>query len=200
MNVTTKPVGSYQANCYFLQEGDHLALIDPGSDAKFIIQSVKDTNATLEYILLTHGHFDHTGAVEEVKAAFPEAKLYVHKEDSEGVGSQMISTAGLAEGFLSEGESFDLGGVAIKVITTPGHSKGSVCFLAEDSLFTGDTLFFGSMGRTDLSGGSYPEIMKSLRKISELEGDFTVYPGHDRSSTLNHERKLNPYVQEAMNG
>lgn len=202
MKVTTMPVGAYQSNCYFVQEGDRLAIIDAGNEGDRIVKAVKDSGANLEYILLTHGHFDHTTAVEEVKTAFPNAKVYIHKSDAKGAGSFMLDLEEAIPDLCTfdQGDVLPFGDLSFRVIATPGHSLGSVCIEIGDSLFTGDTLFYGSCGRTDLAGGSYDQMMLTLRKLAELEGDFKVYPGHERASTLDFERKNNHFMREATSG
>lgn len=200
MDILTLPVGSYQANCYFLQQDDHLALIDVGGDASKVIEKVKESGATLDYILLTHGHFDHTTDVPKVKNAFPDAQVFIKQEDAQGAGNTIFPLMNEVDPlyFLEDGQVLPLGSVEIKVLTTPGHSPGSVSFQVGPNLFTGDTLFAGSMGRVDFPGGNYETIMKSLKKLADLPGDYHVYPGHDRKSTLENERTHNPYVLEAL--
>ena len=136
----------------------------------------------------------------ELARTFPQAAIYIHKADANGAGSQLFPLAGQVEGlkYYDEGDTLPLGSLTIQVLHTPGHSPGSVTLKVEDVLFTGDTLFCGSMGRTDLGGGSYEQIMASLKRLGELEGDFHVCPGHDRTSTLDRERKYNPFLLEAM--
>ena len=136
----------------------------------------------------------------ELHKALPEAKIYIHQADANGAGSRLFPLAGQVDGLLlyDEGDSLPLGSLTIEVLHTPGHSKGSVTLRAGDVLFTCDTLFAGSMGRTDLSGGDEGEIMASLKRLGELEGSFTVCPGHMQTSTLDQERKTNPYLRMAM--
>ena len=136
----------------------------------------------------------------QLHAALPHAKIYIHPADANGAGSRLFPLAGQVKelNFYDEGDTLPLGGLTIHVLHTPGHSKGSVTLLVEDVLFTGDTLFAGSCGRTDLAGGSYEEIMSSLARLGRLEGDYHVCPGHDVTSTLERERQLNPFMQEAL--
>lgn len=202
MKVKMMQVGPIGTNCYILEdEKAHVAaIIDPGDEADRILSVMQEEDASVEYILLTHGHYDHTTAVPELHKAYPQAKIYIHQADANGAGSRLFPLSGQVEGLLTydEGDTLTLGSLTIEVLHTPGHSKGSVTLRVEDVLFTGDTLFAGSCGRTDLAGGSYEEILASLKRLGELEGNFHVLPGHEGTSTLDQERKFNPYMREAM--
>lgn len=200
MNITTIPLGDYGANCYLIQEGDHLVAIDIGNEGARMVKYIKELGVQLDYILLTHGHFDHTTAVPEVYQAFPDAKVFIHEGDAHGAGNTLFPLASKLNSleYLQDGQVFPVGSEEIKVITTPGHSPGSVSFQVGEHLFTGDTLFAGSMGRVDFPGGNYDDIMVSLKKLADLPGNYTVYPGHDCNTTLDTERKTNPYMVEAI--
>ena len=202
MKVKVMQVGPIGTNCYILEDDTtgKAAVIDPGDEAGRILKVLEEDKVEVEYILLTHGHYDHTTTVPELARTFPQAAIYIHKADANGAGSQLFPLAGQVEGlkYYDEGDTLPLGSLTIQVLHTPGHSPGSVTLKVEDVLFTGDTLFCGSMGRTDLGGGSYEQIMASLKRLGELEGDFHVCPGHDRTSTLDRERKYNPFLLEAM--
>ena len=202
MQVKVLQVGPIGTNCYLLEdEKAHVAaVIDPGDEAGRILQVIKDDGVDVKYILLTHGHYDHTTAVPELHQALPQAEIYIHKADANGAGSRLFPLAGQIPDlkFYDEGDALTLGELTIQVLHTPGHSKGSVTLKVGDVLFCGDTLFAGSCGRTDLAGGSYDEIMASLKKLGELPGDCHVCPGHDVTSTLERERRSNPFLREAM--
>lgn len=202
MKVSVMQVGPIGTNCYFLQDEESglMAIIDPGDDWERILHQVKKAEGEVKYILLTHGHYDHTTAVPDLVKALPGVQVYIHQADANGAGSQLFSLAAQVKDLnnYDEGDTLSLGSLTIEVLHTPGHSKGSVTLKVGDVLFTGDTLFCGSCGRTDLRGGSYEEIMASLKRLGELEGDFHVCPGHDRTSTLERERKYNPFLLEAM--
>ena len=202
MEVKVLQVGPIGTNCYLLEdEKAHVAaVIDPGDEAGRILQVIKDDGVDVKYILLTHGHYDHTTAVPELHQALPQAEIYIHKADANGAGSRLFPLAGQIPDlkFYDEGDALTLGELTIQVLHTPGHSKGSVTLKVGDVLFCGDTLFAGSCGRTDLAGGSYDEIMASLKKLGELPGDCHVCPGHDVTSTLERERRSNPFLREAM--
>ena len=202
MKVKMMQVGPIGTNCYILEdeETQKAAVIDPGDDGAAIADVLKEDRAQVEYILLTHGHYDHTTGVPDLKARFPEARVYIHRADANGAGSQLFPLAGQIKDlcYYGEGDTLTRGSLTIQVMETPGHSPGSVTLRVGDVLFTGDTLFCGSCGRTDLAGGSYEEIMASLKRLGGREGDFHVCPGHDRTSTLEQERRYNPFLREAM--
>ena len=202
MKVSVMQVGPIGTNCYFLQDEESglMAIIDPGDDWERILHQVKKAEGEVKYILLTHGHYDHTTAVPDLVKALPGVQVYIHQADANGAGSQLFPLAAQVKDLnnYDEGDTLSLGSLTIEVLHTPGHSKGSVTLKVGDVLFTGDTLFCGSCGRTDLRGGSYEEIMASLKRLGELEGDFHVCPGHDRTSTLERERKYNTFLLEAM--
>ena len=200
MKVKMMQVGPIGTNCYILENDKKIAVIDPGDEADRILAELNKTEGQAEYILLTHGHYDHTTAVPELHAALPQAKIYIHSADANGAGNTLFPLAGQVEGllFYDEGDTIPLGGLTVQVLHTPGHSPGSVTLRAGDVLFTGDTLFAGSMGRTDLGGGDEEQIMASLKRLGELEGDYHVLPGHMGTSTLDRERRRNPYLRMAM--
>ena len=192
LSYDTLPLGAYQTNCYILKNDGKALVIDPGYEPETILIHLRRENLTLEAILLTHGHFDHVGAVKKL-AAQTQCKVYIHPaEDS----MPTMLTAGklLYTHTYDEGDVLELAGLSIRVLHTPGHTPGSVCLLCQDVLFSGDTLFAGSCGRTDLPGGDWATIQKSLRRISGIEADFTVCPGHGEASTLSREKATNPYL------
>ena len=202
MEVKVLQVGPIGTNCYILEDekAHAAAIIDPGDEAGRILQVIEDDGVDVKYILLTHGHYDHTTAVPQLHKALPQAEIYIHRADANGAGSQLFPLAGQIPDlkFYDEGDTLALGDMTIQVLHTPGHSKGSVTLKVGDVLFCGDTLFAGSCGRTDLAGGSYEEIMASLKKLGQLPGDYHVCPGHDVTSTLERERRSNPFLREAM--
>lgn len=202
MKIISMQVGPIMTNCYILidEESKKTAVIDPGEDADRILAALREEDSQVEYILLTHGHYDHTTAVPELHAALPQARIYIHQADANGAGSKLFPLASQVEDLLlyDEGDTLALGGLTIQVLHTPGHSPGSVTLQVEDVLFSGDTLFAASCGRTDLPGGSYDQMMASLKRLGELEGEFRVLPGHNIPSTLDREREYNSFVREAM--
>lgn len=202
MKVKLMQVGPIGTNCYILEDeaAKKAAVIDPGDEAGRILAELQKSGAQVEYILLTHGHYDHTTAVPELHQALPEAKIYIHQADANGAGSRLFPLAGQVDGLLyyDEGDTLPLGSLTIEVIHTPGHSPGSVTLKVGDVLFTGDTLFAGDCGRTDLRGGSWEEILVSLGRLGRLEGNFHVLPGHEGTSDLDTERRINPYLKQGM--
>lgn len=202
MKVKLLQVGPLGTNCYILEDEDtkKAAVIDPGGDAERIQAALEQGGLSLEYILLTHGHYDHTTGVPGLHEAYPEAKIYIHQSDANGAGTNLFPLASQVDDLLlyDEGDELTLGSLTIHVMHTPGHSPGCVVLRVQDVLFCGDTLFCGSMGRTDLPGGSYQEIMASLKRLGQLEGDYHVCPGHDRISTLEQERQSNFFLAQAM--
>ena len=198
MKVKRMQVGPIGTNCYLLEDEEtgKAAVIDPGEEADRILAQIKSDQVKVEYILLTHGHYDHTTAVPALHAALPDAKIYIHAADANGAGSRLFPLSGAVKElhFYDEGDTLTLGSLTIHVMYTPGHSKGSVTLLVEDVLFTGDTLFAGSCGRTDLPGGDPRAMRDSLRRLAKLEGNFFVHPGHGPGSTLDREKQTNPYL------
>lgn len=202
MIVRVMQLGVIGTNCYILgdEETKACAVIDPGDDAPDVIAAVKKLGLELKAVLLTHGHYDHTTGVPGVHEAAPEVPIYIHQADvaanAAPGGLMMPYMEGLT--YWDEGDTVKVGSLTVEVLHTPGHSEGSVTLRVGEVLFTGDTLFRGSMGRTDFPGGSYRKIMASLRRLYELPGDYQVCPGHEGLSTLQQERKSNYYMQEAM--
>lgn len=207
MTIQTLQVGPIMTNCYLLcdEEARVCALIDPGDDAERVEKLVAQSGCRLRYILLTHGHFDHTSAVRPLLEKHPEVTVYIHEKDAvEGRGGELLFTRVGEENqrYYKEGDTVTLGGLTLRVMETPGHSEGSVCLLLdkEHVIFAGDTLFRCSCGRCDFPGGDYRKMLLSLGRLAALEGDWRVLPGHDRETTMNYERRVNPYVRQGMKG
>ncbi|MCL2003988.1 MAG: MBL fold metallo-hydrolase [Oscillospiraceae bacterium] len=188
LNVQTFVVGMVSTNCYIVCDAETraAAVIDPGDRAEVILSLIREKALTVDYIFLTHGHFDHVLALDEVRRA-TGAKSVVH--GLEGVEADIL---------IRGGETFPLGGHTVEALHTPGHTPGSVCYRVKDILFTGDTLFEDDCGRCDLPGGDYGVMLESLRRLAALDGDYTVYPGHDVSTTLSRERAHNVNMREAL--
>jgi len=201
MKIHTLPLGDYQTNTYIVENEGHCAIVDPGYEPETILAFLKKHALTADAILLTHGHFDHVGAVEKIVEE-TGCKLWMSERDWSQKNSPLtnyfypIANCDFAEvQFCEEGEEISAAGLTFKTLETPGHTRGSVCYLCGDALFSGDTLFAGSCGRTDLPGGDWITILKSLRRLSQLSGDYTVFPGHGNSTTLSQEKLYNPYMR-----
>ncbi len=200
--LTAGPIGN---NIYILMAADgSAAVIDPGFEAGRILAEIKRLNAKVQYVLLTHGHFDHAGCAAEIKAA-TGAQIALHEADCPMLKEPAMFTrafGALAAGaqgaeadiILHDGDTLPLGELTIRVLHLPGHSPGSCFFLVGDSIFSGDVLFKGCVGRTDLTGGDTEAMKRSIRKVNGLTGDYKVYPGHDAPTTLREEQRTNPYL------
>ena len=197
MELKTFPIGSLQTNCYMVWEdgSDTCILIDPGYEPELLLEQVRLQRKTLEAILLTHGHFDHVGGVKQI-AAETGCKVYICAEE---LKQPLRYSDGLHyTDTVAEGDVLELAGLTLQVLHTPGHTPGCVCYLCGDTLFSGDTLFAGTCGRTDLPGGDFKAIQASLQRLAALEGDLKVLPGHGMASALDIERRYNPYMQERI--
>ena len=201
MLIKTLPVGQLETNCYIVTNEDTLesVVIDPGDESNTILDYMESNSMKCKAILMTHGHFDHIGALCAV-AEDTGAPCYMNEKDTMINNGILRRGVELPENLTSydDGDVIEAAGMRFEIIATPGHTPGGVCIKVNDVLFTGDTLFKGSCGRVDLPGGDPQEEMRSLKKLCLLEGDFEVYPGHMDSSTLQRERSFNYYCREAM--
>ena len=191
MNIQKLTLGLYQTNTYILSNDTEAVVIDPGYEPDIILDALEGKE--LKAILLTHGHFDHVGAVKELVAE-TGCKVYIHAAD---LSLPPMITAGQLyyTHTYAEGDTVSpIEGAQIAVLHTPGHTPGSVCLACENTLFSGDTLFEGACGRTDI-GGSWPQIQASLARLAALDTDYIVYPGHGGSTTLAAEKRYNPYMR-----
>ena len=203
IRIDTLVLGRYQSNCYIVRDSasQSCAVIDPGYEAGKILAHVEKLGLTIDAVLLTHGHFDHVGAVEEIVTA-TGCKLWMRESDWSQPNSPMhnylfpLANCDFTEVlFCEDFEEISAGGLTFRVWETPGHTWGSVCYFCQDALFSGDTLFAGSCGRTDLPGGDWKTIQNSLARLAELESDYRIYPGHGSSTTLKTEKRANPYMK-----
>lgn len=203
MKVISEKFGSMDNNCSLIidEKTNQSALVDCNEFSQKMIDMIGDTE--LKYILLTHGHFDHIIGVKSVKEKYG-AQVVISKEDEPMLNSSKLSLAVFcnapqnnvdADIIVKDGDEIALGEIKIKVMATPGHTSGSVCYIAENCIFSGDTLFYCSCGRTDFPSGSHEQMMSSLQKLKALDGDYKVYTGHNNLTTLDFERKNNPYMK-----
>lgn len=201
-------VGMLRTNCYIVgdEETKTCAVIDPGARIDKIMKAVEELGYEVKLVLLTHAHYDHVLAAPELIRR-TGAKLYLHKKDEwllsedEAVsyGSRSEGyTVPHVDGWLKEGQDIVLGKTVLHVLHTPGHTAGSVTFLCEDSMFSGDTLFHTCCGRTDLESGSMEDMLVSLKRLAQLPGNYRVYPGHESMTSLDYERQYNLYMKEAL--
>ena len=206
MKVLSLMVGPIMTNCYILcdEEAKVCAVIDPGDEPKRIEAMIASSGCTPVMILLTHGHFDHCTGVAGLLETWPELPVYIHESDvTDGMGGELRfhRLGEKNQRYYQEGDKLTVGGLTLDVLETPGHSQGSVCLLVEGQgvIFAGDTLFRNSCGRCDFPGGDYRAMLKSLARLGKLEGQYTVYPGHDSATDMDFERKYNPYMKQGMN-
>jgi len=201
-------VGPLETNCYILgdEKSKEAVVIDPGGDFEEIEGELKKFQLRVKYIILTHGHFDHTGALAQLKKA-TGADILIHSADA-----GMLSSAGRAQPFfmenaaekcspdrlLQEGDKIRFGEYSLEVLHTPGHTPGGISLVTDKMIFTGDTLFCGSVGRADLPGSSYKKLIDSIqKKLLNKSDDYVVYPGHGPESTIGEERRDNPFLTGA---
>ena len=206
MRVMNIPCGPLNVNCYIVWEegAKTCALVDPAG-AEPVLQRLQELGLTCTHILLTHGHFDHTGGVAQIKRQ-TGAMVCIHEDDAFMLENETASLAAMlnmhveltkADLLLKDGDTIEAGGLIFHVIHSPGHSPGGVCYLVEDIIFTGDTLFHLSVGRTDFPGSDTEALYRSiLTALFPLPGDYKLYPGHLGESTLDFERENNPCVRQ----
>jgi hydroxyacylglutathione hydrolase len=205
--LKTLVVGLLETNCYILgdEKTRDAVVIDPGGDFEEIDRELKVSKLKVKYIVLTHGHFDHTGALAQLKEA-TAAEVLIHAEDASmlapsGEAQPFLINGGTspcrADGTLKEGDKIQLGEITIEVLHTPGHTAGGISLVTDRMIFTGDTLFCGSVGRTDLAGGSFDKLIDSIKEKLLTKGeDYLIYPGHGPASSIGEERRNNPFLDE----
>ncbi len=194
LNILTLPLGSYQTNCYIAwgENSDDCIVIDPGYEPETVLAEVVRLGKSIDAILLTHGHFDHVGGVRWLMME-TDCPVYLHQNEL-SLPESFTDGPLIYTGTYDEGDMLELAGLSLQVLHTPGHTPGSVCLVSEDTIFSGDTLFMDSCGRTDFPGGDNVQMRKSLKRLADLPGDYKVLPGHGPATTLSQERKYNPYL------
>ncbi len=206
MKIHLLHLGELKSNCYIVEtEPGRCVAVDIGGDSRILLSFLEMNRLTLSKILLTHGHFDHIGGVAEAADA-SGAEVYIHQADAAMLESEALSLASSMSIMpfkpvkkyisVSDGCYINDGSLSFRVLHTPGHSQGSVCYICEDTIFTGDTLFNCSIGRTDFPGSDAHAMLSSLQKLKNLEGDYRVCPGHFDETTLDYERNSNPYLSK----
>ena len=205
MRVLSLMVGPIMTNCYILcdEAAKVCAVIDPGDEAGRIEEEIASSGCTPTMILLTHGHFDHCTGVACLLEKWPELPVYIHEADVVDTVGDQLKFCRLGEKnqrYYHEGDKLTVGNLTLDVMETPGHSQGSVSLLVEGQhvIFSGDTLFRGNCGRCDFPGGDYRAMLRSLGRLGKLEGQYTVYPGHEEATDMDYERKANPYMRHGM--
>lgn len=198
-------VGLYAVNCYIIGDENtkDAVIVDPGENADQILSIVNKHSLNVKHIILTHAHGDHIGALDVIKSK-TNAPIHIHENDEKMLMDKhknfttMMGGKGIeikADHLLSDGDIIKVGDLELEIIHTPGHSMGGICILVENILISGDTLFAGSIGRTDLEGGNYSKLIQSIKeKLMVLEDSITVLPGHGPSSTIGRERLSNPFL------
>ena len=201
MKVQCLQVGPIGTNCYLLcdEESKVCAVVDPGDEAARIALAIRRSGCAPSAILLTHGHYDHTGGVAGLRREYPGITVYLNRADTPAAGAPETLFPEVPDAVhYAEGDTVQVGTLTVGVLHTPGHSKGSVSLLCDGVLFSGDTLFAGDCGRTDLWGGDMEQMLRSLGRLGLLDGDLTVCPGHMDTSNLERERKYNPWLRQGM--
>lgn len=197
-------VGELSTNCYLLKSGEEGVIVDPGAEGEWIVKRVEDLELKIKYVLNTHGHFDHIAANDFIRER-TAAKVAIHNLDAENLESSSKNSSLLvgwdlkqnpADIFLEEGDILSFGFHFLTVLHTPGHTPGSVSFLVGDRIFSGDLIFAGSIGRTDLPGGSSKAMMESLKRLRELSEETIIYPGHGPETSVRREIESNPFLSE----
>ena len=198
MKLYSFPLGPLETNCYVVADEatGRCAIVDPGDDGAAVAQWLEQQQLTPAYLFLTHGHYDHVGGIAALRAEYPDLPVYVHTADT-ALPPQLSRGLSWTHTY-DEGDTISMDSIPFRVLHTPGHTPGSVCLVAGTLLLSGDTLFAGSCGRTDFPGGSWQQMLASLKKLAQLEGDYTVLPGHGGATTLQTERDTNPYMKEAL--
>ncbi len=206
MYVASVTVSDYMTNCYLAgcEETKEAMIVDPGGNFESIQKMIEHSGYKIKYIVCTHGHHDHILATKQIKD-YTQAKVYIHEKERKCLQNSLFNGAVVfgvkhesckEDGTLSDGDELEVGNLRFSVIHTPGHTKGGICLYTPGHLFSGDTLFYGTIGRTDFPGGNYKEIVHSIQeKLYQLPEETIVYPGHGNKTTIGHEKMYNAVVR-----
>ena len=206
MEINRFVLGLFSTNCYLISEKKTgpCVLVDPADKGDDLVDWLKKNELVPQAVLLTHSHYDHILAIPALQAQWPQLPVYCHPLDvpeeltERDMGRVFPTVAAFANLLpLEDGQVLSTAGLTFQVLHTPGHTPGSVVFLCGDALFTGDTLFFENIGRTDFAGGDMAQMTASLRRLRQLDDHLRVFPGHDRESTMAHEKLHNPWLRRA---
>ena len=208
MIIKRLAVGPLQTNAYVVgdDETGQAIIIDPGDEPDRMLEVAKDNSLIIKEIICTHAHFDHIGAVGDIKKE-TGARVFIHKADMEpyaaakdqaALWGYSVDDLPQPDGYLDEGDIVQVGNLKFRVMHTPGHSQGGICLYGEGIVITGDTIFQGSVGRTDFPGGSIENLKASFKRLLELPEDIKVYSGHGPETTIGRERKENFFVNEFL--
>ena len=210
MNIEVLHVGPLGTNCYVVwDDNDVCAVVDCGGQAEKVAEFIEEKHLKPSHMLLTHGHGDHIGGVEGFLNMYPHVQVVMAEEDVEMITDRQKSMAdpcGCEQSeftpdiIVDEGDVVTVGDMQFHVLKTPGHTDGGVTYIMGKMMFTGDTLFAGSMGRTDLYGGNNDKMAASLKRLGEIDGYYVVLPGHGTASNLEDERRANPFIRKAREG
>lgn len=206
MVIQCIPNGLVQSNVYLVSENGKGVMIDCGCPPEKVLEAAGSKDIEIKHVILTHGHFDHIYYIDQLRG-FIDVKVHIHENDAECLSDPNMNglahfpvqgsfTFKAADNLLKDGDTIECSGLLFKIIHTPGHTKGGICILVNNVLFTGDTLFNASIGRTDFPGGSMSQIVKSIKqKLYTLPDDTTVYPGHGIKTTIGYEKRNNPFCR-----
>jgi len=204
MEIKVLPLGELGANCYMIKGDKGVVVIDVGAPSKAVENFLIENSDKQRLILLTHCHFDHIGGAEALREA-TGVEIAIGEDEAGFLADANVNLSGIFGSYLppfyadktvKDKETIVVGDIELKAIKVSGHTSGGMCYLCGKNLFSGDVLFYESIGRTDFPTGSFRELEASVKKLYELDGDITVYSGHGEATTIDHERKYNPYVRE----
>ena len=203
ISIDVIEVGAFITNCYLVYDNDKAIIIDPGDDAERIVDALNQRKVVIQKIILTHGHIDHIRALPEVKKA-TRAPVYIHPDDANMLVEAKANLSfyhdiafatDAADELLAEGDEFEVGRFKFRVLHTPGHSPGGISLVSDGVVFSGDALFFGSIGRTDFPGSDHQTLIKSIQnKLLTLPPETSVFPGHGPQTTIGQEKTVNPWL------